>query len=500
MNPPSSDTEPAVAARDAEFPTDRLDLLVLGGGVSGLAVAFEAQRRQPTWKVLVLERDAEPGGTMRSERVEGTLCEWGPNGFLTNVPHTWDLAKRLGVGERLLPAADTAEDRFLYVGSTLRPVPMTPAAFLRSDLLSPRGRARVLLEPFQKRGRAGVEDTVATFAARRLGKEAADVLIDPMVSGIYAGDPSRLCLRSVFPKMAAMEREHGSLVKAMIALRREQRRRGETNTGGGPAGPGGRLTSFDEGMEVLIRALARALGPSLRTGVCAVSAAPAGDGFAVEAEAGGRTVALSAKRVVCALPAYGAKTVLEKALPRTARELGGIPYAGITVVTLMYAREQIAHPLEGFGFLVPYGQGARMLGAIWTGSIFPTHVSPGTVMLRVMVGGARDPEASMLPEGKTVDWVHAELARILGGIEGMPRTVRLYRHPRGIPQYVLGHPERLAALDRELASVPGLHLAGNAYRGIGVNDCVREAVELAERLCGENAAASPAAGSREGGA
>jgi oxygen-dependent protoporphyrinogen oxidase len=219
----------------------------------------------------------------------------------------------------------------------------------------------------------------------------------------------------------------------------------------------------------------------------------------VTADAGGRAAVLDAKRVVCALPAYGAGAVLGAAFPRLARELAAIPYAGITVVTLIYGRDRIAHPLHGFGFLVPFGQGPRMLGAIWTGSIFPTHVAPGKVLLRVMVGGARDPEASMLSDGKTVDWVLAELARILGGIEGMPEAVRLYRHPRGIPQYETGHLQRLAALDRELASVPGLSLAGNAYRGIGVNDCVREAAVLAERLCSddESKAMSPAGGRGE---
>jgi oxygen-dependent protoporphyrinogen oxidase len=245
-------------------------------------------------------------------------------------------------------------------------------------------------------------------------------------------------------------------------------------------------------MEVLVRGLAAALGPSLRGGVRVASVRPSGDRFTVTADAGGRAAVLDAKRVVCALPAYGAGAVLGAAFPRLARELAAIPYAGITVVTLFYERAQIAHPLHGFGFLVPYGQGPRMLGAIWTGSIFPAHVVPGTVLLRVMVGGARDPEAAMLPEGKTVDWVHAELDRILGGIEGRPREVRLYRHPRGIPQYVVGHGERLAALDRELESAPGLSLAGNAYRGIGVNDCVREGRALAARLA---AGAGPRAGS-----
>ncbi len=484
----STRPESAAGASREGAPAD-LDLLVVGGGVSGLALAREVLVRRPGWRMAVLEAETRPGGTMRSDRVAGCLCEWGPNGFLTNVPHTRDLAVDLGLGDRLLPADPAAERRFLYVRGALRELPMKPAAFLRSDLLTVRGRLRVLAEPFKGRRRTG-DESVFEFASRRIGPEAASVLVDAMVAGIYAGDSTRLSLQAAFAKMARMEDEHGSLFKAMLALRRARKRAGAPARAGGPMGPGGALTSFDEGMEVLVRRLAGILGERLVTGSRATSLEPVPGGYAVESEESGATVRRTARRVVLATPAYFSAALLESSRPRLARRLNEIAYAGITVACLVYERGQIRHPLDGFGFLVPRGQGPRILGCIWTGSIFPPHVSGQNVLLRAMVGGARDPEGAMLCEGRTVDLVHTELDRILGGISGRPGAVRLYRHPKGIPQYELGHPERLRAIAGDLSSAPGLHLIGNAYRGIGVNDCVREARELADTLAGSGSEAS----------
>jgi oxygen-dependent protoporphyrinogen oxidase len=482
-------TDPAMTELEAgadgglspiSLPGEVLDLLVVGGGVTGLTLARDVLARRPRWNVLVAEGGERPGGTMRSDRVDGALCEWGPAGFLTNVAHTRDLAVELGLESRLLPALPTAENRFLWVRGALRPVPMKPLAFLGSSLLSRRGRGRVLLEPFVPRRRGDGDESIHAFASRRIGREAASVLVDAMVSGVYAGDPSRLSLAATFPRMAGMEREHGSLVRAMFALRRERRR-----AGGGPAGPGGTLTTFDEGMETLIRALTASLGTRVRCRLRAASLTRAGEDYRIVLDGpdGSRTVA--ARRVVLALPAFVSQSILASSFPAIASLLGEIPYAGITVACLFYDRDRVRHPLDGFGFLVPRGQGIRMLGAIWTGSIFPPHVPDGRVVLRVMLGGARDPEASMLSEGKTVDIAHGELDRILGGIEGRPAGAAIFRHPKGIPQYEQGHPRRLEALDRETARYPGLYLAGNAYRGIGVNDCVREAGLLAGRIAGD---------------
>lgn len=457
-------------------PAGNVDLAVIGGGVSGLTTAREVLGKRGEWDVRVLEADTRPGGTMKSDRVEGCLCEWGPNGFLTNVPHTLDLAHRLGLGDRLLPADDCAAKRFLWVRGGLRALPMKPAAFLRSDVLTLRGRLRVLLEPFQGGPPADAEDTVSSFARRRIGAEASSVLVDAMVSGIYAGDPGRLSLEAAFPKMARMESEHGSLWKAMAAMRRASKKNG------GPMGPGGALTSFDEGMEVLIHALVEELGDRVVTGTRVDRISPDPEGFLIRGKQNGQSFELRARRVVCAVPSFTVAEMIRDEYPSLALPLEEIPYAGITVACLVYRRNQIAHSLDGFGFLVPHGQGPRMLGCIWTGSIFPPHVSGDRVLLRTMVGGRRDPDGVRIEDGPLVDLVHRELDGIVGPVTGKPVEARLYRHPRGIPQYELGHPDRLRTLAGVLDGIPGLHLAGNAYRGIGVNDCIREAETLARTL------------------
>ena len=431
------------------------DLVIVGAGISGLTLARETLARHPDWSISLLESEDAPGGTMRSDWVGDCLCEWGPNGFLTNVPHSWDLAHELGLGERILVAHENAEHRYLWVNGALRALPMKPAAFFGSDLLSRRGRARVLLEPFMPKGPAGQDESVFSFASRRIGREAASVLVDAMVSGIYAGDPERLSLMAAFPRMKQMEETHGSLVKAMIAKMREARR--SRTKAGGPMGPGGKLTSFDGGMQVLVDRLVEIAGPRLRLETSVTGMEPVEGGFRLETMRRGEPSVLQARRVVLATPSFVSHAILKRRFWRVAQTLESIPYAGITVACLIYDRPQIARDLNGFGFLVPRGQGPRLLGAIWTGSIFPPHARNGRVLMRTMVGGARDPEGAALSEGHMVDLVHGELGRMLGGIEGRPRETRLFRHPKGIPQYAVGHPERLRELEVPEERIARLH-------------------------------------------
>jgi len=450
------------------------DLVVIGGGISGLVLARDAMGLRPEWTVTVLEAEDRPGGTMRTERVAQCLCECGPGGFLTNVPDTRDLAVELGLEDRLLPAREAAENRYLWVRGALRAVPLKPPAFLRSDVLTLPGRVRVLAEPFIPKRRSGTDESVLAFATRRIGKEAARVLVDAMVSGVYAGDASTLSLCSTFPRMREMEERYGSLIRAMIALKKAKKTRG------GPAGPGGVLTSFDDGMDVLVQGLANALGSRLVNGARVSSMSRQGSEYVVEAVVSGVPRTWRTRQLVLAVPSHVAAKLTQPFAPILAGELEQIPYAGLSVVCLIYRRSQIHHALNGFGFLVPKDQGLRILGAIWVGSVFPTHVLGDRVLLRVMLGGVRDPEGSMMSEGRSIDIAHADASRALGGISGVPMATRIFRHPKAIPQYVLGHPERLERIER--SRLPGLHLAGNAYRGIGVNDCVRESRALAERI------------------
>src|SRR5262245_15183547 len=294
MNLPAEETPSAVSA-----------LIVIGGGSSVLVAAWGAARLRPDWSVTVLEAEERPGGTMRTERVAECLCECGPAGFLTNVPFTHDLAVTLGLEDRLLPARDAAENRYLWVRGALRPVPLNPPAFLRSDLLTLRGRARVLAEPLVPKRRFGADESVFAFASRRIGGEAAQTLVDAMVSGIYAGDSAKLSLRSTFPRMMDMEERYGSLIRAMIALKKSKKK------SGGPAGPGGVLTSFDEGMEVLVRALASALGSKLLTGARVAGISRQGSEYVIETVVSGSPRTWRTKQLVLAVPSHVAAKLLQ---------------------------------------------------------------------------------------------------------------------------------------------------------------------------------------------
>jgi oxygen-dependent protoporphyrinogen oxidase len=436
---------------------------VVGAGISGLANAFELLERGR--EVVVFDRAPRAGGNIRTEREDGYVVEWGPNGFLDNVPETLDLVRRLGLEEELLVSSEAARKRYIFRGGRLHRVPESPPTFLRSPLLSPLGRARVLLEPLA-RGRPRHDETVHAFAARRIGWEAADVLVQAMVSGVFAGDARALSLRSTFPKMAAMEGAHGSLFRALVARRRAGA------GGGGPAGPGGTLTSFREGMADLIERIAERLGDRLHlsTEVTAIAAEDGHYRLAGPDE--------TFERVVLACPARRAAQLLDGLAPDAAATLGEIPGAPITVVATAYDEAEVGGPPDGFGFLAPPGQGLRILGCLWTSSIYPGARAPrGSVLLRTMVGGARDPAAAGLEDGALLDTVAGDLRRAMG-LAAAPRRHWIFRYPRGIPQYARGHGKRLREALSRLAPWPGIHLTGNSYRGISVNAVVAEAAAL----------------------
>ncbi len=347
---------------------------------------------------------------------------------------------------------------------------------LTSGLLTLPGTLRVFAEPLIPKG-GTPDESVFDFAARRIGKAAAAGLVDAMVSGVFAGDARALELRAAFPKMAAMESEHGGLVKAMIALRRKRKREGATNAGGGPSGPSGRLTSFVDGFEELPRALADRLGSCLRLGAPVESAEAAGDGWTVRLRGG---EALDARAVVLACPAPVAAEVLAGIDARLGEELRAIPLAGIAVAATAYDAGEVDLDLTGFGFLAPRGQGLRSLGCLWDSSIWPNRAPEGCALLRTMVGGVRDPEAVDLPDGELLAIVAADLERAMG-LTARPVFTRVFRHRQGIAQYPPGHTARLERLRGLLARHPGLLLSGSSYGGISVNACVAEAPDVARR-------------------
>jgi oxygen-dependent protoporphyrinogen oxidase len=451
---------------------------VVGGGIAGLSVAHALTRRANDVEVVVLERASRPGGNIRSQRIDGFLCEWGPNGFLDSVPETLELVRELGIEERVQVSDDRARRRFIFRRGRLHELPGGPLAFLGSGLLSWHAKLRVLMEPLAARRPAG-DETIHAFATRRIGREAADVLIDSMVSGVFGGDARRLSLRACFPKMWQMETDHGGLFRALLARRRAGRaRRGEAI-----GSPAGRLTSFREGTEELVRALAARLGSRLRLGAEVAS---------LEARDGRHRLLLSgadairADAVVLAGGAPGSAAILKSTEPEMAATLGEITAAPLAVVCLGYEEDRLERPLDGFGFLVPRGEGPRLLGALWDSSIYP-----GRAPVRVMLGGAHDPEAIGVGDDELIETARRELATTMG-LRLAPCFTHVFRHPIGIPQYTVGHLDRLRHLDDLISRRPGRYLAGNAFRGVAINSCVAEAGPLADRVLRELGGDRPA--------
>jgi len=448
-------------------------VVVVGGGPSGLVLGHTLLAlggASGGQQVLVTEARDRPGGKAWTERVGGYLVEHGPEGFLDSAPATLALARDLGLGERLLPAEPRAARRYLSARGRLRPVPTNPGAFLASGILSLRGRLSVLGEPFRAPARNG-DESVAAFARRRLGAEAATTLVGAMVRGVYAGDAEALSMPSSFPRLAALEREHGSLVRALMAHRRHHQ------NGGGPAGPSGHLTSFVGGMGELGEALARRLGSRLVTGRAAVSVRRAGGSWRVEFADGSSEFC---DAVALATEPWSAAPLVEAASPALATALAEIPAAPAVVVALGFAAADIGRPLDGFGFLVPPNEPLRMLGCLWSSAAFAHRAPEGRALLRVLLGG-RDGAALDLPDDRLLSIVLDEL-RATMGVRGAPEMVRIVRWPKAIPQYTVGHGARLARIAAELEKLPGLALSGNGYRGIALNDCVTTAQATARTL------------------
>lgn len=434
-------------------------VIVIGGGITGLCAASRLAQRIGNENVLVLEQDMRPGGTAKTDVIDGLVCEWGPNGFLDREPLMLDWVDELGLTPRLIRAQQSAARRFIVRNGVLHEI-KPPPAFFFSKILSLRGKLRLLKEPWVPPKQGDDFESIYDFAARRIGQEAAEYLITPMVSGIFGGDAHQLSLTDCFPRMAQMEREYGGLVRALLAMRKKK-------STGGPMGPTGTLTSFPLGVGELVDTAAKRLGASLCGGQSVKSIVREGAAFTVTTSSGMR---FTARVVIIATPAYAAAELLDGISPHS-HALHGIPYAPVAVVCTAYPKEALRTPLEGFGFLMPRAEGKRVLGCLWTHSIFPDHAPRGMVLLRTMYGGGTDPEAVALSDSELLNLVKTEVHPLVG-LEKEPVFVRIFRHRRGIPQYTRGHKERVAQVRAIESENPGLYIAGNAYCGVGMNDCV----------------------------
>ncbi len=439
-----------------------------------MATAQAILSRDAQAEIVVFESEQRIGGKVWTElSPEGFLCEGGVNGFLDKIPLTLELCEQVGLTP--VAADEAAQKRYVFSQKELHKLPEKPPEFLTSMLLSVRGRLRVLYEMVAG-GTDKDDETLAEFATRRLGREAFEKLIDPMASGVFAGDATRLSLKSCFPRIHEVESEYGSLIRGLIKLQIKARRAGNKKMPG--AGPGGKLTSFEHGMSALTDALAMQLGSRIQAESPVSAISRNGSGFTLHMANGPDQ---ETDVLVLAVPAYVQSQILQEYEPALASLIGKIDYPALSVVCFGYSKSRIGNYLDGFGFLVPSREQRSILGTIVDSNIFPNRAPEGSVLFRSMVGGARTPQLAELPDEKLADRVKGDLKDITG-LSAEPEFVRIFRHEKAIPQYQVGHAARLNAIEQVLTSHPGLVLTGNAFRGVSLNDCVVNAWKTAERL------------------
>jgi oxygen-dependent protoporphyrinogen oxidase len=465
--------------------TDRAaDVIVIGGGLAGLACAWRLYRHGVD--VVVVERSSAPGGNVRSEEVDGFLLERGPHTVLASAQDVFQLADEVGAGDELLASRPAAQARHIVRGGRLHAAPSGPISFLTTGLLSLRSKLELATEPLRTR-RGSIDDSAATFFARRFGKEAADVLAGAFISGVYAGDPEQLQAAAAFPLFWGFEVETGSMIRGALRYRKRQRADRRRLGADAPAKRSG-LHSFRRGLGQLSESVAAALGQRCQLGCGAIEAAAASGGFTVTTSTG----TIACRRLVVATPPHDATGLLSGIDAQLGSTVGEIPMGPVAVVQLGFAERRSEIP-ESFGFLVPRCEGLRTLGVLFPSRIFEGRTPPGGELLAGFVGGTTDPGALDLTDTELSDIVRTDLAN-LTGLEAEPQLVDVTRWPNAIPQLVHGHLERMATVERRLHRLPGLVLAGNWLQGVGLKDAVRSGIAAARTLLDDSSPDSIGAG------
>ena len=454
-----------------------LHCIIIGAGLSGLSLAWYLKRfSKNAFKITILESENRAGGKAWTDRRDGFLIEKGVNGVLDNKPSTIELAKELGLS--LLKSNDASRIRFVVRDKRLVRLPDSPGSFLKSEVLSLSGKLRLFCEPFIKKAPEGLDESLASFAKRRLGEEAYNYLIDPMASGIYAGNPERLSLKACFPRIYELEQKYGSLIKAMISLQREAKKKGERKKAS--AGPGGVLTSFNSGMEELVEALCDKLKEELFLNQRVES---------IYRENGLWKVVVNGSKVyegshiVLALPAYRARYIVKDLSKELCRLFSFFEYPPIAVCAFSFKREKVSN-LNGFGFLCPNIEKRAILGSLWDSSVFQHRAPEGYHLLRCLMGGMRNRHILEKSDHQLKELALAELKELIG-IKADPELAICYRWERAIPQYHIGYDKVISQIKKELLKHSRLYIRCNWIGGVSLNDCVLNSKRLAQAISKE---------------
>lgn len=445
-----------------------VDVAVVGAGISGLAAAYELQRRGV--RVRVLEASDRLGGVIRSDRFDGWVIDAGPDSLLVQKPAAVALCRELGLGDRLI---STLTPRTAYIlrndrlhalpeGSFLG-FPLRLGALANSSLFSLGGKLRMACEVLIPRTEDDEDESIASFVRRRFGQEAVNYLAEPLLAGIHAGDVDRLSVRALFPRLVDAERQSGSIIRAFRALRMK------------PA-PQGAFVSLPGGVAELADALIATFKPGTLVTGTRVTDLRRAAAFLIETSAG----TVEARAVILAVPAYAAGGMLRGIHTGLAALCEDVPYASTATVAFGYRSDQIDHPMRGSGFVVPRVERSPLLAATWVSSKWPHRAPAGHVLLRAFLGGGRDPRRLDQTDAELIDLAREALAEVMP-ITGDPMFTRLYRWTRQSPQYEVGHLERMAAIELHLARVPGLFVTGSGFRSIGIPDCIADGRDTAAR-------------------
>lgn len=468
-------------------------LVVVGAGIAGLSAAYRAMRlaadRNLDLQITLLEAASRAGGVLDTVRQSDCVMELGPDSMITEKPWARALCEEIGLGDRLVGTTNQFRQSFVALGNKLHPIPegfymMAPSRlgpFASTKLFTWGGKLRMAADLVLPRRTDSADESLASFVRRRLGREALERAAQPMVGGVYTADPEKLSLRATMPRFLEIERRHRSLILGLVESRRRAARSNVDGAQGSAAGPRYSLfVSLDGGLGVLPQRLRELLPEgSLRTSTVVERVERSDSGwnvFTLE-----KTIAADA--VCIATPAYAASRMVESISPELSRSLNSIEYASSATVNLVYRREDIAHALDGFGFVVPAIERRTMLACTFSSVKYPGRAPGGTVLLRAFVGGALFPEIYDLGDDRMMAGLEKDLAELLG-VRARPRDVVITRWPRSMPQYNVGHLERVARIEEEAGRHSTFALAGAAYRGVGIPDCVRSGEAAAERLVG----------------
>ncbi len=463
--------------------------VVIGGGISGLAAAHRllelSREKSINLKITVLEASSRLGGLIETERRGDFLIEGGPDAFLAEKPWAKDLCQRIGMGDELIPTSEGTRRSFIAWKGKLEPMPegfyLTAPTGLRPlmecRILSLPGKLRMACERFIPRRGAAGDESVASFVRRRLGPETLQRIAQPMIGGIYAADLEKLSIKAALPQFYGMEKEHGSVLRALW--------KGGLRAGaaGAEKASGPRYSMFLTprfGMIRLVEVLARRmLEVDLKTSTPVAGIERSGQGWTVRSKQG---EVFQADVLCVALPAHAAAALLKPAAPEAARDLEGIPCESAATVTLAFDKKDLPVPFSGFGFVVPGGKAGGVIGCTFSSQKFAHRAPSGTVLLRAFVGGALAPEAVGKENTVLESSVRALLKETLQ-VQAAPRVSVVHRYPKSMPQYHVGHLERVERIEKEIARLPGLAVTGNWSHGVGIPHCIHQAELAAEKLC-----------------